>query len=247
MVRLVTLANAFAAMAASTAVLTLAGSDFTITFKNGCPVDIDLYNRLASVYTDENECIAPGGSVVKTIGKDFEGHFRNGSNDAATLLEIATKGDLHVVWFDLSVIPSHLNPGFEFCKNLDECKQNSKSGIGFNTPIQITPTSNTNGKNCRELTCLADGCEDAYTFPKDDIKTHSNQQPQEQQQEQQETTAPVTADDQATNSPEQAESAYGPSGVVDSEATKKDDTPAPDAQNIKMVDKMKFSMFVATT
>ncbi|CAI5725303.1 unnamed protein product [Hyaloperonospora brassicae] len=146
---------------------------FTLTFTNKCSVDIDLYTRLASVYTDEHEVLAPGASVDKPIGKGFEGHFRNGSNDAATLIEFATKGDLDLAWFDLGIIPPHLLSGHEFCASLADCKLHSKSGIGFNTPVQVTPLSNTNGENCRELTCLADGCEDAYNFPQDDTKTHS--------------------------------------------------------------------------
>lgn len=62
---------------------------------------------------------------------------------------------------------------FEFCGSLDECKKNSQSGKGFNVAVQVTPLSNTNGANCAQLTCLEDGCKDAYLFPKDDIKTHS--------------------------------------------------------------------------
>lgn len=61
----------------------------------------------------------------------------------------------------------------EYCMSLDDCKANSKTGVGFNTPVRITPLSNTNGDNCRELNCLADYCEDAYTYPTDDLKTHS--------------------------------------------------------------------------
>lgn len=167
MVRLVALVGASAAMLAS------AANAFTVTITNGCSVDIELYTRLASVYTDESETIAPGASVDKNIEKGYEGHFRNGSDDAATLIEFATKGDLDLAWFDIGIIPPRLNPGYEYCKSLEECKQHSESGIGYNTPVQVAPTSNTNGDNCRELTCLADGCEDSYNYPQDDTKTHS--------------------------------------------------------------------------
>ncbi|CAI5704031.1 unnamed protein product [Peronospora effusa] len=167
---------------AAAAVVTAGGvlvhqlSFFKITFMNECSTDIDLHTHLTNIFnipTDKIDTIIAGGSVVKTIRRGYKGYFRNGSDDAATLIGISTVNVFREVSYNLNIIPPNLNPGFESCKTLDECKKHSKSGIGFNTPIQITPTSNTNGKNCRELTCLADGCEDAYTFPKDDIKKHS--------------------------------------------------------------------------
>ncbi|KAG3106546.1 hypothetical protein PI124_g8895 [Phytophthora idaei] len=166
MVRLAAFVGASTAALAST-------NAFTVTITNGCSTPIDLYTRLASVYTDESETIAPGASVDKTIEKGFEGHFRNGSSDAATLIEFATKGDLDLAWFDIGIIPPHLESGYEYCSSLQECKDHSKSGIGFNTPVQVTPTSNTGKDTCEQIECLADGCEDAYNFPKDDTKTHS--------------------------------------------------------------------------
>ncbi|KAG7400513.1 hypothetical protein PHYBOEH_005313 [Phytophthora boehmeriae] len=158
---------------ASAVVLASASNAFTVTFTNGCSSDIELYTRLASVYTDESETIASGASVDRTIEKGYEGHFRNGSDDAATLVEFATMGDLDLAWYDIGIIPPRLDSGYEYCSSLDECKAHSDSGIGYNTPVQVTPTSNTNGDNCREITCLADGCADAYNYPKDDTKTHS--------------------------------------------------------------------------
>jgi hypothetical protein len=158
---------------ASAAVLASTANAFTVTMTNACSGDIELYTRLASVYTDESETIASGASVDKTIEKGYEGHFRNGSDDAATLIEFATMGDLDLAWFDIGIIPPRLDAGYEYCTSLQECKEHSDSGIGFNTPVQVTPTSNTNGDNCRALTCLADGCEDAYNYPTDDTKTHS--------------------------------------------------------------------------
>ncbi|CAH0473771.1 unnamed protein product [Peronospora belbahrii] len=145
-----------------------------MTFTNRCPTDITLYTRLASVYTDNSEVIASGASITKMIGKGYEGHFRNGTDDAATLVEVSTVGEMDIIWYDIGIIPSQLKPDFKFCKSHEECKQNSESGKGFNTPVKITPKLNTNGKNCRELLCLADGCEDAYNFPQDDTKTHSS-------------------------------------------------------------------------
>lgn len=154
------------------AVLTTANA-FTVTITNGCSSKIDVYTRLASVYTDEMDTIDPGASVSKTIGKGYEGHFRNGSNDAATLVELSTVGDLDLVWYDIGIIPPRLNPTHEFCSSLQECKDFSESKIGFNTPVQVQPTSNTGRDTCEQIKCLADGCNDAYNFPKDDGKTHS--------------------------------------------------------------------------
>ncbi|KAG6622496.1 thaumatin-like protein [Phytophthora cinnamomi] len=204
MVRLAALAGASAAVLAS-------ADAFTVTITNACSGDIELYTRLASVYTDASETIASGASVDKTIEKGYEGHFRNGSSDAATLIEFATKGDLDLAWYDIGIIPPHLEPGYEYCSSLQECKEHSSSGIGFNTPVQVTPKSNTNGENCREINCLADACEDAYNYPKDDTKTHScpfgtdfevtfcpsgdasTAQQQQQQQQQQTYSAPASA------------------------------------------------------
>ncbi|KAG7385086.1 hypothetical protein PHYPSEUDO_001938 [Phytophthora pseudosyringae] len=162
-----------AAVAGASAAVLASANAFTVTITNGCSSDIDLYTRLASVYTDESETIASGASVDKTIEKGYEGHFRNGTDDAATLVEFATKGDLDLAWFDIGIIPPRLNAGFEYCTSLQECKEHSESGIGFNTAVQVTPTSNTGKDTCEQIECLADGCEDAYTFPQDDGKTHS--------------------------------------------------------------------------
>ncbi|KAI9907484.1 hypothetical protein PsorP6_016671 [Peronosclerospora sorghi] len=166
MVHLVALAGVSTAVFTSTAA-------FMITFSNECSTEIELYTRLASIYTDESENIAPRTSVNRELGKDFEGNFRNGSDDSATLVEFSTKGHLSFIWYDISTIPARLKPDHVFCKSLEECIQNSATGSGFNTPVQVTPLSNTNGNSCRELTCLAEGCEDSYQFPQDDSKTHA--------------------------------------------------------------------------
>ncbi|RLN51911.1 hypothetical protein BBJ28_00002201 [Nothophytophthora sp. Chile5] len=155
------------------ALLATVSNGFTLTITNACSSDIELYTRLASVYTDASETLAVGASVDKTIEKGYEGNFRNGSDDAATLVEFATKGDLDLAWFDIGIIPPRLDAGYEYCTSLAECQQHSDSGIGYNTPVQVTPQSNTDGDNCRQLTCLADGCADAYNYPTDDSKTHS--------------------------------------------------------------------------
>jgi hypothetical protein len=39
--------------------------------------------------------------------------------------------------------------------------------------MEIAPQNNFGERTCEVLTCLADGCSDAYNYPKDDIKTHT--------------------------------------------------------------------------
>ncbi|KAL7693563.1 putative Thaumatin family [Plasmopara halstedii] len=162
-----------AASACIFAGILISANAFTVTITNKCSSTIDLYTRLANVYTDEIDIIVPGGSINKSIGKGYEGHFRNGSNDAATLVEISTMGELDLTWYDIGIIPPRLHPDHINCMGLQECKDHSDSGIGFNTPVQITPTSNIGKDACEQLECLADECQDAYNFPTDDKKTHS--------------------------------------------------------------------------
>lgn len=159
------------ALAAAT--LAATASAFTIGFDNKCSYEIDLYTREGGVYTDAKDTIAVGGSCSKTLGKGFEGHFRHGESVAATLVEFATKGDYALAWYDISIIPPSLEPGWEFCSSLEECKEHSPYGVGFNVPVSVTPQSNTDKDTCEQLTCPTDGCTDAYLFPKDDGKTHS--------------------------------------------------------------------------
>jgi cobalamin biosynthesis Mg chelatase CobN len=49
-------------------------------------------------------------------------------------------------------------------------------GTGFNVAMQIVPSSGggtSSSETCRVLSCLEDGCEDAYQFPDQDARTHS--------------------------------------------------------------------------
>lgn len=59
----------------------------------------------------------------------------------------------------------------DYCPSLDACKAYT-GGVGFNVPMQIAPSA-PDGNRCRVLTCMADGCGDAYQYPKDDTKTHT--------------------------------------------------------------------------
>lgn len=54
----------------------------------------------------------------------------------------------------------------EYCPDLASCKALT-GGTGYNTPMQIAPSG------CQTVTCMEDGCADAYQFPKDDGKTHA--------------------------------------------------------------------------
>lgn len=76
------------------------------------------------------------------------------------------------LWYDISIIPTSATQGPEYCPSLAACKQLT-GGTGYNEPMQIAPQSGINGAHCRVLTCLSDGCDDAYQFPKDDTKTHN--------------------------------------------------------------------------
>ncbi|TYZ60166.1 hypothetical protein PybrP1_006497, partial [[Pythium] brassicae (nom. inval.)] len=73
-------------------------------------------------------------------------------------------------WFDISIIPTGPKSGPDYCPSLQACKDHT-GGVGFNMPMQISPRT-PSGDRCRPLTCMADGCPDAYHFPKDDTKTH---------------------------------------------------------------------------
>uniref|UniRef100_K3WAC7 Uncharacterized protein n=1 Tax=Globisporangium ultimum (strain ATCC 200006 / CBS 805.95 / DAOM BR144) TaxID=431595 RepID=K3WAC7_GLOUD len=96
--------------------------------------------------------------------------FRAGRDPQATLAEFTcNEGKL---WYDISIIPTSPTQGPAECPSLAACKQLT-GGTGYNEPMQIAPQSNLDGTHCRVLTCLQDGCDDGYQFPKDDTKTHN--------------------------------------------------------------------------
>ncbi|GAB9466567.1 hypothetical protein Gpo141_00003938 [Globisporangium polare] len=136
----------------------------TLTFVNSCDHQIGLYDN------SQESPLAPGASQVRPVGEGYRGMFRAGKNPQATLAEFTFDGGK--LWYDISIIPTSVTKGPEFCPSLEACKQLT-GGTGYNEPMQIAPQSNTNGAYCRVLTCLNDGCEDAYQFPKDDTKTHN--------------------------------------------------------------------------
>ncbi|POM68638.1 Carbohydrate-binding protein [Phytophthora palmivora] len=129
-----------------------------VNFYNRCATSISLYNN---TYT---ETINPGSSITRNLEQGFSGMFRNGWNPQATLAEFSVSWGF--LWYDISIIPTGPLGGPGNCLSLDNCKQVT-GGVGFNTPIQIAPSG------CKTITCLTDGCEDAYQYPTDDWKTNA--------------------------------------------------------------------------
>ncbi|KAG7376396.1 hypothetical protein PHYPSEUDO_013636 [Phytophthora pseudosyringae] len=129
-----------------------------VTFSNNCATSIGLYDN---AYT---ETIDPGCSTTRDLHDGFSGMFRNGWNPQATLAEFTVSQGF--LWYDISIIPTGPQRGPGQCSSLVDCKQLT-NGVGFNTPMQIAPAS------CTPVTCLADGCTDAYQYPTDNGKTHA--------------------------------------------------------------------------
>ncbi|ETM33974.1 hypothetical protein, variant 1 [Phytophthora nicotianae] len=229
---------------ASVAALSLALVAFTaeasvpVTVYNQCSENVDLYDNSAV------ETIAPGGTTSRTLAEGFSGMFRNGVSSQATLAEFAVTGGF--LWYDISIIPTGtVGPGY--CGSLEECKAVT-GGTGYNTPMQIAPSG------CQTVTCLQDGCADAYQYPKDDTKTHacsdttsvvltfcpggsggstpstydSTQQQQQQQQQQEMTPAPTTAP--PTQPPTQAPTTQPPTEAPTTQPPTQPPTEAPTTQ-----------------
>ncbi|TMW60201.1 hypothetical protein Poli38472_000243 [Pythium oligandrum] len=146
------------------AVASTVSASSKITFKNTCTKQVDLYDNHSLIP------LAPGATSERTLNDGYMGIFRDGTSPQATLAEFTLAGGK--TWFDISIIPTGNGIGPEYCPSLDECKRFT-GGVGYNTAMQIAPLSGINGAHCRVLTCLNDGCDDAYQFPKDDTKTHN--------------------------------------------------------------------------
>jgi hypothetical protein len=138
-------------------------SAIQVTLTNQCGKDIQVYDNSRS------ETIGNGGSSVRDIGPGWRGMYRMGTNPQATLAEFSIDGSGQI-WYDISIIPTGPNGGPGYCSSLDNCKAVT-GGVGFNVAMQIAP-SRSSGR-CTTLTCLNDGCADAYQYPKDDTKTHT--------------------------------------------------------------------------
>ncbi|KAI9910749.1 hypothetical protein PsorP6_010293 [Peronosclerospora sorghi] len=114
--------------------------------------------------------LAPGGTTTKCVEAGTGAHvFKSGTGAQATLAELSAQGGK--AWLDISTIPTGPKSGPADCASLQECKDLT-GGVGFNVAMRLTPLKQ-DGDRCVALTCLADGCEDAYQFPKDDTKTHT--------------------------------------------------------------------------
>ncbi|KAH7473915.1 Thaumatin-like protein [Phytophthora ramorum] len=98
--------------------------------------------------------------------------YRYGASYQATQAEFANVDSS--TWFDISIIPSGgTGPGS--CSSLEDCKAVT-GGTGFNVAMLIVPSSGgglSSSDPCRVLSCLDDGCDDAYQFPDQDARTHS--------------------------------------------------------------------------
>ncbi|KAE8912687.1 hypothetical protein PF005_g9389 [Phytophthora fragariae] len=133
-------------------------SAIPVNFYNHCSTTIGLYNN---TYTEN---IDPGCSTTRDLEEGFSGMFRDGWHPQATLAEFSVSWGF--LWYDISIIPTGVQSGPGNCSSLENCKAVT-GGVGFNTPMQIAPSG------CTTVTCLADGCADAYQYPTDDFKTHA--------------------------------------------------------------------------
>ncbi|KAF1316254.1 hypothetical protein FI667_g15517, partial [Globisporangium splendens] len=141
---------------------------FQVAITNRCNYDIDLAHVV--VGSLQMSKLAVGQTTTRELGANSPSNvFKSGSGGEATLAEIT--GGMGKVWFDISIIPTGKKSGPGYCSSLQECKDVT-GGVGFNVPMQIIP-SKSDGARCVTLTCMADGCADAYQFPKDDTKTHT--------------------------------------------------------------------------
>ncbi|CAH0513775.1 unnamed protein product [Peronospora belbahrii] len=150
------------------ALLESVAQGINIYVTNECTESITLAHVTpGGVSTDQ---VAAGGTIIKSFAAGTGSHvFKSGTGAQATLAEFSAEGGK--CWMDISIIPTGEMSGPECCPNLQACKDLT-GGVGFNVAMQITPHTQ-DGARCVELTCMYDGCTDAYQFPKDDTKTHT--------------------------------------------------------------------------
>ncbi|KAF0697403.1 Aste57867_11883 [Aphanomyces stellatus] len=135
----------------------------TLQFQNTCTFPIDVFDN------DKTCVLAPGAAGCnRALSVGFDGMFRHGTSDQATLAEFAFDGAK--VWYDISIVP----PGSDKCVGLANCMAHS-GHIGFNVPLSIFPLSSRDDPRykCDYVVCYANGCIDAYQYPSDDFKTKS--------------------------------------------------------------------------
>lgn len=156
----------FLASSLLVAVVASTASATTVFFKNLCDDEVELYDNRVVVP------LAPGAGSERFLPMGFMGIFRHGKDPRATLAEFTMEDGK--AWYDISIIPTNTNGrGPDLCSSLDACKAHTGGGWGYNIQMEMHPHTNQNGAYCRTLTCMHDGCDDAYQFPKDDTKTHN--------------------------------------------------------------------------
>ncbi|KAH7462589.1 hypothetical protein KRP22_005012 [Phytophthora ramorum] len=153
----------FLALSAALVMAAPVAASVSVSFVNSCSYAISLYDN------SKTESIAAGSSMSRDLASGYNGMFRDGTSDEATLAEFSVTGGY--TWYDISVIP----PGSGSCSSYDACKElTGKSG--YNVALSIAPdTSSTKSvsSSCATLTCESEECSDAYLYPSDDSKTHS--------------------------------------------------------------------------
>ncbi|RLO00871.1 hypothetical protein DYB28_009729 [Aphanomyces astaci] len=135
----------------------------TLQFRNRCSYPIELYKVDRWVCT-----LSPnGGGCDQWLSTGENPMFRHTRSEQATLVEFTLTA--RTLWFDVSVVPPNCRDG----KSHDECLRNNGGRTGFNVPVSMTPLKynhNPAKGNCRDITCLADKCPQAYVYPTDDLK-----------------------------------------------------------------------------
>eukprot|EP00644_Phytophthora_capsici_P000662 jgi/Phyca11/109236/e_gw1.16.517.1 len=150
------------------AVLNGVAQGFNVYVSNKCDESMTLAQVTPSGV--QTEQVSAGGTTTKSVPTGSASHvFKWGTGAQATLAEFSAQGGM--AWFDISIIPTGTKSGPGYCGSLQECKDVT-GGVGFNVAMQITPHTQDGGR-CVELTCMADGCDDGYQYPKDDTKTHT--------------------------------------------------------------------------
>ncbi|TMW60121.1 hypothetical protein Poli38472_000163 [Pythium oligandrum] len=137
-----------------------------VTFRNLCGKDMMMFDGGTS------EKIEKDGALKLTLPPGSIRAYRFGSGQQATLAEFSI--DEKNTWYDISIIPVGPLGGPGQCTSLEDCKKVT-GGRGFNKAIKMIPHGDANvpGTHCRTLTCLEDGCTDAYQYPDDPAKTHN--------------------------------------------------------------------------
>ncbi|POM67918.1 Hypothetical protein PHPALM_15987 [Phytophthora palmivora] len=136
---------------------------FEVTLVNSCSEPIDVFDSKTT------ETLPVGGTSTRTVSPGGAYVYRKGTGGQATLAEFSA--DQNAAWYDISIIPTGEKQGPGNCGSLEECMAVT-GGVGFNVAMSIEP-GKTDGNRCVSLTCMENGCSDAYQYPADDTKTHS--------------------------------------------------------------------------